>query len=308
MVLSTVGRADRLEGFVDAVLADPGTGELVVVVDGDDPASVATLGRLAATRPRLTAFAVPHCGQLAALDQGVLRATGEVVVLLDDDVVPAPGTIGGHLAHHRGHRRLVVAGPMPVEVRPGTVASVGTRLYAAEYRSHVAAIEQGHLDVLDALWTGNLSLRRDDCLAVGLRSAAFRAHYHADRDLGLRLAAAGLAGRFDPSLHAAHLHSRSDDAFLRDARRQGAGRAMLHEVHPQLGRFTPRSLVADLPLPLQVACGVAGSTRAARPLASGLMAFGRLARRAGRSRAELAAAKVARRVMQWRGAVAGEGP
>lgn len=305
MVVATVGRPERLAVLVDTVLADPGTAELLVVVDGPDESSAARLHALAAGRPRLRPLVVSRRGQLGALDEGVRRARSEVVVLLDDDVVPAPGTVAGHLAHHRDHGGLVVAGPMPVATPDGG-AQVATRLYATEYLAHLAALAAGEVDPLDVLWTGNLSLRREHCLAVGLASPAFVAHYHADTDLGFRLAAAGLEGRYDPSLLAAHRHRRDDRAFLRDAARQGEGRAALHRAHPaRMGPWSPRLLVADLHPAAQVAVAAAGTTRAAGPLAAGLMAGGRACARLGRTRAELAAAKLARRVMQWRGAVAG---
>ncbi len=193
---------------------------------------------------------------------------------------------------------------MPVAVDDGRRLTVATRLYAAEYRAHLDALGRGDVDVLDVLWTGNLSIGRDDCLRVGLPSASFRAHYHADRDLGLRLQAAGLVGRLDPSLVATHFHDRTDADFLRDSRRQGEGRAALHHAHPdRLGPFTPQLLVADLPCPLRAAIGGVGSTRLAEPTARALMAVGRCGARGGWTELETATARLARRLMQWRGAV-----
>lgn len=307
MVVATVGRPERLAVLVDAVLADPAASELVVVVDGPDRLSLAVLESLAVTRVRLHAFTVPRQGQLGALMAGVREATGDVVVLLDDDVLPARGTIGGHLAAHR-HRAaegdpVVVVGPMPVmAVRSGR-PSVATTLYAAEYAAHLRALERGEHDVLDVLWTGNLSMRRVDCLRVGLASPTFTAHYHADQDLGFRLRRAGLSGRYEPALLAAHLHERTDAQFLADARRQGEGRAALHRAHPdRLGPFTPTRLVADLRWPVKGAVRAIGGTELAEPTAKRLMRIGGTAAQVGWPGAQLALAKLARRLMQWRGA------
>lgn len=301
-----MGRPERLPRLVDTVLADAGTAELVVVVDGPDERSVALLTALAAERPRLRPLPVNHRGQMGALDEGVRHARSDVVVLFDDDVLPDPGTVAGHLAHHRSGNGLVVAGPMPVAAPTDGRATAATRLYAVEYLAHMAAIEAGTVDLLDALWTGNVSLRRADCLAVGLASPAFPVYYHADTDLGFRLGERGLVGRYDPALTASHLHSRSDGAFRRDAARQGEGRAALHRAHPErLGPWSPWLLVADLPPALRVPVAAAGATRAGVPLAAGLMAGGRACARLGLTGVELSAARLARRVMQWRGAVAG---
>lgn len=305
-VLATVGRPERLEPLVRAVLADPGVLELVVVVDGPDGPSIAVLDELAAGEPRLRVLAVERGGQLAALDAGVRASGADVVVLLDDDVLPADGGVVAHLRHHQDAAGLVVVGSMPVEVPEGAVPSRGTRLYATDYRKHVESIRRGDVGVLEALWTGNWSMRRADCLRVGLANPAFPGHYHADWDLGLRLADAGFTGRFDPTLGAVHLHRRTDAEFLRDAARQGAGRVALHRAHPErLPPFRLPQLVATLPRPLRLFVAACGSTPAGPAVAGALMRLGepweRATARIGRGD-PLAPAKVARRIMHWHAA------
>lgn len=304
VVIATIGRAESVRHVVEAVLDDPGTSEVVVVVDGPDPATVDVLRALEVRYPRLVVVPLTHRGHLGALDEGVRRATSDVVVLLDDDVVPAQGTITGHLAHHQGAARLVVVGPIPIPANDVGPGSVATRLYAAEYRSHLEALARSDVDVLDVLWGGNVSLRRSDCLEVGLASPAFRATYHEDRDLGYRLRAAGLVGRFDPALVAAHLHRRTDAQFLRDAERQGEGRVALHAAHPERhGPFRYAELVDDLPAPVAAVVAVAGASGAGPRAARWLMAGGRLlARVAPKSDGAVVCARLARRIMQWHGA------
>ena len=66
------------------------------------------------------------------------------------------------------------------------------------------------------LWGGNFSMRRADCLAIGMTNPGFTEHYHADRDFGIRCLEAGLTGMFDRALAATHLHERTLEAFIRD--------------------------------------------------------------------------------------------
>lgn len=303
VVVATIGRPERIPALADAVLADPDASELVVVVDGPEPETERVLLELSAVEPRLRAVLLPHQGHLRALDAGVRAATGDVVVLLDDDVLPGPGTIGGHLRHHRHARGLAVVGAMPVVVAAGAAPHVATRLYAAEYLGHVARVERGDADVLEMLWGGNVSMRRDDCLRVGLASDSFMVFYHSDRDLGYRLADAGIIGVFDRSLGAGHAHSRSSAQFLRDARNQGMGRVALHECHAgRLGPFRPDELVEDLPAWLQRVVLLVGSSRVASPVGRALMAIAQAWNRLRPGEAPLVPAKLARRIMQWRGA------
>lgn len=306
VVVATRGRPDRLEAFVDAVLADAAALELLAVVDGPDPRSEALLGRLAKTRPRLRVLPGPHLGHLGALERGARAARGSVLLFLDDDVMPAPGLARGHLELHRSAPGLVAVGPMPVAAEPGSRLNEASRLYAADYRRHLDRIERGEVGVLDALWMGNVSMRRTDCLRVGLAASAVGDVYHEDRDLGFRLADRGLEGVYDPALRAFHLHRRTDAEFVRDARRQGQGLAALHRVHEaRIGALSPAMLVGDLPRPVALAVALAGSTSWASHVARSLLVLGRAAERlCPRVDAKLASAKVARRVMQWNGAIA----
>jgi hypothetical protein len=89
VVFATRHRPYLLQGLVDAVLSDPGTFELFVVVDGlDDPASVDVLSNLSETGRCFTYYCQEQEGKKKAHQRGVLAASGEVVLLLDDDVLP----------------------------------------------------------------------------------------------------------------------------------------------------------------------------------------------------------------------------
>ncbi len=310
VVVATRSRPQLLPGLVDAVLADAHASELVVVVDGEpsggDGSSMAVLEALAVTRKRLRPLAVPRSGQLRALEIGIAQTTAEVVLLLDDDVLPRCSLAEGHARHHAGGQGLVVAGSMPValpEGRPGA----GTLLYARDYDRHIDHLRSGTYGVLDHLWLGNVSLRRADADRVGLTATPFAASYHTDRELGLRLARAGLDGRLDEELAAVHLHRRSTDAFLNDARRHGAGLVALHALHGDLlGPFDPDVILAGLPGVLRGLVAHAGSSSAALPLARALTGLGERLGRLGLSTAERTLAKLARRTMVRCGVARGE--
>jgi GT2 family glycosyltransferase len=307
VVVATLGRPQNLAELVPAVLSDEAVRHLVVVVDGPDPISVAVLMSLQLRFDRLVFTQIERSGHLRALDVGVGLSDADVVLLLDDDVVPTPGLAAGHARAHRERHGLVLVGSMPVQLPEGR-GDIGSLLYAREYLSHCERLERGEFEVLDNLWQGNVSIRRSDCLSVGLATSAFTASYHTDRDLGIRLADAGLTGRFDPGLVAAHRHRRSDWAFLHDARRRGAGLAKLHHVHEaRLGPFDPAVFTADLTAPLAAPVRFVGSRPMAPRVARGLLA---LATAPGLSRwdsGRLGLAKLARRLMLLWGATSGEG-
>lgn len=301
VVVTTYRRRERLPLVLAPLLATDEALEVVVVVDGADDGSLDLLQELAAADGRLRPVWRENGGPSAARQTGVEHAGGEVVLLLDDDVVAGPGLVAGHAARHAGSRGLVVLGYMPTQLPstrgPGQFA---TRLYATEYEQACHRYEQDARTVLQQLWTGNVSLRREDALRVGISAPAVADIYHEDTELGVRLASAGLEGVFDRSLSSVHLHSRDLPAFQRDARSQGRGRVRLAALHP--GTVPPvgdQELLQGVPGPLAALAGDDRVLAAVCALLAGLV------RGAGAVRAygpEAAAARLLRRFEQVRGA------
>ena len=303
VVIPTCHRRERLPAVVEPLLDDPATTEVVVVVDGCRDGSLELLQALAAKEPRLRPLFIENSGEMGARQAGVEHAVGEVVVLLDDDVVATPGLVTGHARRHgRGERRVIV-GYMPTitpaERRPGGFA---TYLYAQEYERIRGTYESHPGAVLLDLWAGNISLRRADCLSVGLQSS-FAARHH-DREFGIRCLKAGLVGEFDRALLAHHVHHRPLHAFLRDARLQGRGRALIHQLHQDVvGPLAPDAFERHLPWPARWLVRASRSDRARRPMAAVLRHAARAAGPARLFGLESATAKLLRRIEEQRGAL-----
>ncbi|MGH9008117.1 MAG: glycosyltransferase [Acidimicrobiales bacterium] len=305
VVMATRNRADSLPNLVTAVMADESVRHLVVVIDGDDAQSVETLTSLSGRFRRLRFRQIPHAGHLRALEVGIAMTDAEVVLLLDDDVMPSAGLAAAHARSHTLHPNLVLVGAMPVQL-PDRRAGVGSLLYARDYEGLCDELAAGAKDVLANLWMGNVSLRRSHCVTVGLASREFTASYHTDQELGIRLAAAGLVGRYDPSLAAVHLHRRNNRAFLNDARRRGAGVVQLHAAHPELGPVDAGQFTDDLPGPLGGVVARMGRRPLAYPAARAMVLAADGVGLVGAPGGRMALAKLARRLMLVRGATAGE--
>lgn len=301
VVVATHNRAHYLANLVSAVMEDETVRHMVVVIDGEDAHSVETLTRLSARFRRLRFCQIAHSGHLRALEAGIEMTDSEVVLLLDDDVMPSPGLAAAHADRHTRHPHLVLVGAMPVQL-PDRRADLGTLLYDHDYQVFCDRLTSGEIDVLTHLWMGNISVRRSHCVAVGLASPDFTASYHTDQDLGLRLAAAGLVGRYDPTLGAVHLHRRSNRAFLNDARRRGAGVVQLHATHPELGPMEPDLFTRDLPSALGRAIAAMGRLGVAYPTARAMVLAADGVGKVGAGKGRLALARVARRLMLVRGA------
>lgn len=298
VVVPTYRRRDGLGAVMASLLADPATLEVVAVVDGSDDGSLELLQGLAAGDARLQPLWTENQGGAAARQHGIDLARGDVVLLVDDDVVAAPGMVGGHARHHRAEDDLVVLGYMPTRVPTGPAPGrFATQLYAQEYEGTCRRYEQDPEQVLLRLWGGNVSMRREQLARVPYDSGPFSRTNHSDRDFGIRCLKAGLRGRFDRDLLASHEHHRPLEAFLRDARKQGAGRYGVHRVHADvLEPFGLADTLADLPAPARAVLSLDrfGPTRAA--MSGTLYAAARGASRAGVTAVEVPAAKLLRRL------------
>ncbi len=252
-MIPTHARRERLPELLDAVLAEPFS-EAVVVVNGADDGSLGLLEDRAAADGRLRALAIEEAGKPAAVLRGVEEASAEVVLILDDDVLPRPGLAAGHARSHAAASGLVIVGYMPVARSPRRRrGEFGTELYSRAYERVCAEYEADPGSILEGLWGGNVSLRRADALRVyeeegkpGVR----RQLRHEDWEFGLRCAQLGLEAVFHRDLLAEHRHRVTPQKFLATMRRSGQARWIVHRNHRQkLGPLPEDFYVREVPLP-----------------------------------------------------------
>lgn len=235
VIVPTYNGVTLLERILRPLSEDPASTEVIVVVDGSRDGSKELVERLARDEPRLRSLLIDNRGDMGARDAGAQAADGEIVLFIDDDVLADPGLVSGHARRHAEGAADIVVGYMPVVVssRRGP-DDFALMLYASEYEGRCGIYEREPDSVVRHLWGGNFSMRRADCLAIGMSNPGFTEHYHGDRDFGIRCLEAGLSGVFDRGLSAAHLHDRTLASFVRDARSQGAARVLMPEFHPRL--------------------------------------------------------------------------
>jgi glycosyltransferase involved in cell wall biosynthesis len=254
VVAPTYQRRGALPRFLRPLLADPAVSELVLAVDGSTDGSVEWLREQARADPRIVVLDLPNRGAAAARQAGIEAATGEVVLLLDDDVIAAPGLAGGHARNHADGAHRLVLGYMPNDWRSLPPGRRGPAyLYSRDYERRRARWESDPGFVLQGLWAGNFSLRREDFLRVGMADRMIK-RGEEDREFGVRCSKAGIEGRFDRNLEAAHEFERTLAQYRRDCNQAGAYRRMMFDQHEdvlgedlELGHSLPRPLKALLP-------------------------------------------------------------
>jgi GT2 family glycosyltransferase len=222
--------------------------EVAVVLDGSTDGSERMLAARHDPFP-LRWTHQPRRGAAAARNAGVALTTAPLVLFLDDDVVPEPDCVAHHLARHDGSRRAVVGDcpiVLPERPRPHDLSGWAWWLDFNHQRAERATRTTSYRDVC----TGNLSLRRDDLVAVGGFDEGFVGYGGEDWELGVRLLDAGVEVVAEPAAVARH-HRRHTAADLL-AHTRSEGRADVHFArrHPAvLGslrlRYPPDGALGD---------------------------------------------------------------
>jgi glycosyltransferase involved in cell wall biosynthesis len=192
--------------------------EVIVVVDGSTDGTADWLREL---RPKfqLRTLEVKHGGPAAARNAGIRAAAGELVLLLDDDLIVVPELLREHCASHEGTGARVVNGPIIM-----TADSAESVIRYVTEQSHKEYVD--HLDpAMDVRYpegtpaTGVLSSMANSSMPreVLLRCGGFDEEIRAaeDLELGLRLWKMGVSFRCRPAAISYEYYVKSSREHLR---------------------------------------------------------------------------------------------
>ncbi|MFA9478205.1 glycosyltransferase family 2 protein [Phycisphaerales bacterium AB-hyl4] len=253
VVIPTRNRAEMLSQVIERVLADNATTELIIVDDGSTDDTAATVERWREQDPRVRLVAGPCKGGNQARDAGAVQASGEVILMLDDDVFPSTGMITGHAEAHHRLKEVLVFGYMPVSQKllsQGFAPAV--EAYNDTYETVCDGWRKQHKPVLANLWMGNVSIRRTDWERVSIAAKVLPRtapvwRRREDQEFGFRCWAAGLKGVFMPELHGEHHYTRSLDAWIRNEHDSGVSNIALSRYYPQyMGHQTPSTPIQHM--------------------------------------------------------------
>jgi GT2 family glycosyltransferase len=158
VVIPTLGRHEVLVETIDLVLALRPAANEVLVVDQSPSHPCAVEQRLAdlASSGSIRWLRLPKPSIPGAMNRGLREATSEVVLFVDDDVVPAGDLVGRHAAAHREPGVAVVAGQV---LQPGEEAEP----LAGAHFAFRSSLRQRVEEVIGC----NFSVRRTSAVACG---------------------------------------------------------------------------------------------------------------------------------------------
>ncbi len=212
VILPTYNRLDRLQRVLAALekQAFPcDQFEVIVVSDGSTDGTREYMRALKSPLA-ITFVAQANQGVAVARNTGLGKAAGDLVVFIDDDVVPSPQLIAAHVTSHVDDRTIVL-GPMltpsDFDMQPWV-------------RWEQSMLMKQYDDMRTGRWTptarqfytGNTSLRRRHVIEAGGFDPKFRRAE--DVELAYRLAERGLRFVFNDRAIGWHYAERSFKAWL----------------------------------------------------------------------------------------------
>jgi GT2 family glycosyltransferase len=219
-----------LESLANQTLA-PMEYEVIVSIDGSDDGTQQMVAAFPAPYA-LRCVSQPHAGRAAACNTGIRAATGELVVLLDDDMQPASELLAAHRRAHAGTPDLGVMGAVPVRL---TARSSPTARYiGSKFNGHLEKLARPDYQLrLRDFYTGNFSIRRATLLRVGLFDEAFRVYGNEDLELSVRLKRAGVRLVYAPGALAYQAYAKDFAALAADTAAKGRTAVLLARKHPE---------------------------------------------------------------------------
>ena len=220
VVVPTYNRVDRLrrvlEGFANQTVGVD-TFELIVVSDGSTDGTDHYLANGDLPLP-VTVLTQTNSGPGAARNRGIEAARAELILFVDDDVIPAPTLVAEHLEAQSNLVDTVVVGPMltPDDHEMTPWVSWEQRMLYRQYDDMNAGVYSA---TARQFYTGNASVPRRHLLACNGFDETFRRAE--DVELAFRLDDAGLKFHFHADAHGFHYAERGFESWCNIAYEYG---------------------------------------------------------------------------------------
>jgi len=183
-------------------------------------------------------------GQAAALNSGIDFSSGDLLIFLDDEMVPVPGFVDAHVRCHAesSDARIAVTGFSPV-ITSATSSAVERSVASTFEAFHRRMASPDRRDAPTDMNGGNFSIRRSTLIEVG----GFNSSYFFQRndfELAARLLTRGYRFRYCPEARADQHVAVSEDAVIARSDPRAVNDLRLAREFPRFVEFLPFAVPA----------------------------------------------------------------
>ena len=235
VVVATAGRPEAVARCLAALGAQHEVeGGFETLVVDDTPGAAPGDGGLP---PGVRRVVTAGQGAARARNAGAEAARGEILLFLDDDLVPAADLVARHLKRHRsGAGERMVVGYSPPRPREPTLAARGAALWWEDhFRRKRDAAAMTFVEIL----SGNMSVPRGAFRRLQGFDPGFGVYRREDWDWGIRALGDGLRMEFAAEAVAEHEYRLDAPGRIEAARREGHGDALLLRSYPFVAPSLP---------------------------------------------------------------------
>ncbi len=243
LIIPTYNRCASLRALLDALRVQTyplEQLEVIVVADGCTDDTSQMLGQYEAPFA-LHVVEQSNQGPSSARNHGIARASGKLLLFLDDDMWPIPQLVDAHVrAQRHGFDRVVIGYcPPSLTLQTGFLRQELEVWFEAMFS---AMCRCGHRFVYTDLVGGNFSAPAELLLRVGGFAPAWRCHE--DYELGVRLLKAEASFSFAAHAIAYHRSSETIDQSMRRKFEEGRADVWLGRHYPELRAALPLTWMA----------------------------------------------------------------
>jgi GT2 family glycosyltransferase len=221
VIIPTRNREEHALAAISMLLKEDYPRYRVLVVDQSDALSE-ELHRLAGDDPRVIYHRAPPEGLPAARNEGIRISDAEFVIYIDDDVIPEPGFIAGHVRAYEDDRVGAVAGRIMEKNRKDVFGHSGKpgRIHYWTGKLERNFTGNEYRDV-DSVGGGNMSFRRKALDAAGGFDRGYGGAYlFEETDVALAVRRKGYRIRYSPHAALTHLAAPGGGCRVPDFRRE----------------------------------------------------------------------------------------
>ncbi len=240
IIVPTYNGADKLERLFDALSKqDHRDFELIVAVDGSGDHTMELLDR---NRNRFSQFIIiesENVGRAGIRNKGAAKASGDLLLFLDDDIRPSFDLVSRHLSHHKKINNSLLSGNAVED--PALIRTEFQRFKYTLSQHWLIPFSDGEVLMNNEsffLTAANFSVEAMVFEALGgfnqeLRDAE-------DLEFGMRAFLAGYPVYFNKDIHAWHEESLTFRKFIRRQRQYRQANMQLLRMHPSWADTFPQ--------------------------------------------------------------------